>query len=56
MKTHLFIAGAVVTYVTICFAIMHKWVKNLEPELTTEEAILLGVSLEQMRNGDVVDL
>ena len=56
MKTHLFIAGAVVTYVTMAFVVMRKWARQIEKELTTKEAIDLGRSLEQMRNGDLVEL
>jgi len=57
MKTHLFIAGVVVAYVTTSLIVMRQWIKQIpEAELTNKEAIKLGMSLEQMRNGDLVEL
>ena len=56
MKSTLFVAGVVTTYVTIALFVMRQWVKQLEPELSIQDAILLGRSIEQMERGDLVDL
>lgn len=58
MKSVLFVSGVTVTYVTIALMVMRRWVKNIQEldNVNTQDAILLGRSLEQMERGDLVDL
>lgn len=58
MKSVLFVSGVTVTYVTIALMVMRRWVKNIQEldNINTQDAILLGRSLEQMERGDLVDL
>lgn len=57
MKSVLFAAGFAITYVTMCLIVMWKWLKeDTVAELSDTEQELLAQSLEQMRQGDLVDL